>query len=108
MRPPAAPAHLGTAGRKLWHGVVREFELAGNDLLLLEQAADSADRCAALRQAASQAAPVTVGRLGQQQAATAWTELRAERRLLLALLGGLGLTATGVEPAPGPRQAGKQ
>jgi hypothetical protein len=107
MRPPPAPAHLGLAGRKLWQSVVREYDLSGNDKLLLEQACDSADRCAVLREEASQVPPVTRGRLGQELPAAPWTELRAERRLLLALLGGLGLTASGVEQAPGPR-AGKR
>ena len=100
-RPPAAPRELGSAGRPLWRSVAREYELRGSDLALLRQACDTADHCAQLAKLASAQPPVIRGRLGQEMAHPARSELRSERRLLLALLGGLGLTASGAEP-PGP------
>jgi hypothetical protein len=102
VRPPAAPADLGKAGRDLWRGVVKEFDLGPSDLVLLRQAADVADHCEQLREAAALVPPVVRGRLGQELGHPAWSELRSERRLLLALLGGLGLTANAVEAPDNP------
>jgi hypothetical protein len=43
-----APSGTGPAGRRLWRDVLAEFELTGADLVLLGQAARTADRIAAL------------------------------------------------------------
>jgi hypothetical protein len=102
-RPPQPPHELRKAGRALWRGVVGDFELGPSDLVLLRQACDVADRIETLREAAG-AEPVVRGYHGQAQVHPGWAELRSERRLLLALLGGLGLTVGSIEPADGPVQ----
>jgi hypothetical protein len=102
-RPPPPPRDLHKTGKALWRGVVRDFELAPSDLVLLKQAADVADRIETLREAAG-ADPVVRGYHGQAQVHPGWAELRSERRLLLALLGGLGLTVGSIEPTDGPVQ----
>ena len=102
MKPPPAPASLSRAGKALWRGVVREFELGPSDLLVLRQAADVADHCDELQEITAKAGPMTRGFHGQDQVHPAYAELRSERRLLLALLGGLGLTASAVEAPAGP------
>jgi len=81
-----APKGLGPAGRRLWREMTREWELSEDSLTLLRQACASADTCDRLQEAAAAAEPVIQGRLGQLLPNPVFTELRGERRLLLALL----------------------
>ncbi len=107
MAAPRVPAGTGEAGSQLWRAVVGTFALEKSDLELLRQAVSVADHCARLESLVKNTPPVIKGRLNQMMPNPAWVELRAERRLLLALLGGLGLTANSVEVAEPKKKGGR-
>jgi hypothetical protein len=106
MRAPPAPADLGKAGLRLWRDVAGEWDLSEPDLALLTQAARVADHLADLAESATGQPAVVSGRFGQLLTNPVFPEIRAERRLLIALLGALGFTSDAPEAAqPGPRVA---
>ncbi|MHA6512007.1 hypothetical protein [Tessaracoccus sp. Z1128] len=48
-KPPAAPAGLGPAGRKLWRSITDDFEGAEHETAILEEACRTRDLVATLR-----------------------------------------------------------
>jgi hypothetical protein len=81
-----APAGLGVAGRRLWRSVLRDFDLAEHERLLLAQAAHVADVCALLQVQVDADGPLSVSRLGERRSHPALVELRAQRLLLARLI----------------------
>jgi hypothetical protein len=75
------PDGTGEAGRRLWHAVVDDFELAEHELALLRQAVAVADACEALQEAVDRDGLVVAGRPN-----ALLTELRMQRILLARLV----------------------
>src|SRR5829696_5871652 len=83
------PDGLEKAGRRLWRGIVAEFELDSRELLVLEQAARQADAVAAI-EASGLVGP---GSKGQMRLSPTVTELRQARLAVSRLLSDLELPA---------------
>lgn len=82
------PPGLGPAGKRLWRQVTGEFELAGGDVYLLEQACATADTIEALAEHAAKGPPV-----GPKGTAPAVRELRLQKITLARLLAALRVVA---------------
>jgi hypothetical protein len=83
------PAGLGTAGRRLWRSVTADFELAGHEVLILAQAAHTADVCEALQRVVARDGPVLEG----PRTHPACRELRQQRITLARLVAALRIPA---------------
>ena len=88
-----APEGLEKAGRRLWRGIVAEFELDSRELLVLEQAARQADAVAALEAEIEASGLVGPGSKGQMRLSPTVTELRQARLAVSRLLSDLELPA---------------
>lgn len=94
------PAGLGDAGRQLWREVVDEFELSGEGMELLRQAARTVDELELLRDALGTEKRLTVqGSTGQPRAHPLLAEVRAHRQTLARLLAALDLPGEDEEGA---------
>ena len=83
---PRPPKSLGAAGRRLWRQMLADWDLSEDSRVMLTQACHCTDACERLQEIAADEPPMIKGRLGQQLPNPVYAELRAERRLLLALL----------------------
>lgn len=93
---PTPPAGLRDAGRRLWQDVADEFELSGEGLELLRQAARTVDELDALTGALDglSGEQLTVhGSTGQPRAHPLLAEVRHHRATLARLLAALNLPA---------------
>jgi hypothetical protein len=94
-KPPRPPRGLGSAGRRLWRGIVAGYELDADDLALLSEACAVSDRIAAMEGELA-GVPLTVaGSRGQPAPHPLLAQQRAERGLLVRLLDRLQLPADG-------------
>jgi hypothetical protein len=92
MNIPRAPSGTGPTGRRLWRDVLAEFELTGADLVLLGQAAQCADRIAALEAEAGDR-PTVQGARGGRVTNPAIREARQQSLLMARLLAALRVVA---------------
>jgi len=91
-----APSGLGRAGRRLWRSVLAEYELSAAELVLLEQAARTADLLEAMT--AELAGGVTAeGSVGQVRAHPLLAAAAEHRKVLGTLLMQLALPLPGEE-----------
>lgn len=99
MSVPRAPEGAGPAGRRLWSAVLRDYELAEHETVLLRQAVHVADLCEQLQQVISQEGPLLDGKPHPGV-----VELRQQRivlaRLIVALRVPLGDEAADSKHAP--------
>src|SRR5687767_11443439 len=95
--PEPAPEGIGSAGRRLWDAISREFELEEHELVLLRQAVRVADTCTDL-----QALLDRDGLMLGERIHPASVELRQQRLLLGRLIVALRVPSgdTGDEDAP--------
>ncbi len=103
---PRTPANLGADGRRLFRAVVDEFDLRADELLLLVEAARTADDCARLDAAVASGPLLVTGSTGQDVANPLLRESRQSRALLGSLLRQLGLPDT-AEDADRDHAAGR-
>lgn len=82
------PPGLAVAGTDLWHAVTGAFELSAHELLLLKEAARTADLLDALEALVAQEGPVTESPQGQR-ANPAAVEARQQRIVLARLVAAL-------------------
>jgi len=92
---PKQPAKLGPAGRALWAQIADRYELRPDEIVLLEQAARTADDAAAIAAALEGEPPMVAGSAGQPVAHPLRRELRETRLQLSQLLGRLDLPEDG-------------
>ena len=90
-RIPAAPAGLGTAGRRLWREVLADNDLRPDEAALLAQACGTLDLVGRLSSALAGQELLTPGSTGQARANPLLGELRAQRACLARLLGQLAV-----------------
>lgn len=92
---PRMPRGLGTAGQKLWHGVVEEFDLAGepHKLRILEDACKTADVIKRLDDAAAKQPLTVLGSQKQQVINPCIAQAQTSRMQLAQLLGRLNFSA---------------
>jgi len=83
---PSPPAGLRASGRRLWHSVLTDFELAEHELVLLRQACRSADVCDQLGSVLAADGVMATTRLGEQKVHPALVELRQQRLVLARLI----------------------
>jgi uncharacterized protein with von Willebrand factor type A (vWA) domain len=86
-----APDGLQKAGRRVWSGILAEFDLDERELLVLEQAARQADSVAALEAEIEASGLVNPGSKGQMRLSPTVTELRQARLAVSRLLSDLAL-----------------
>lgn len=86
---PAAPPGTGTAGRKLWRGVLADWDLEPHELSLLAEAVRTVDTLDELQAAVDRDGAIVPDRFGQDRPHPALVEARQLRvtyaRLLAAL-----------------------
>ena len=90
---PRTPRYLGPAGRKLWQDVAWEYELRGDELLLLDKACRTADESARLDDAVRTEPLLVAGAVGQTRQNPLFNEARQTRTVLAALLKQLAVPA---------------
>lgn len=83
-RLPIAPLGLGTAGKALWHRLVRQYELSAGQLEVLRSLCRTEDRLTDVRAALDGAELVLQGKMGQR----AHPLLATERDLMGTMLRG--------------------
>lgn len=90
-KPQRAPAGLGNAGSRIWRSLTTDVIFRSDELLLLEQAARTADQIAEYEEAVK-SEPLTVrGSAGQLVAHPLRVEIRALRAALATFLGRLNV-----------------
>jgi uncharacterized protein with von Willebrand factor type A (vWA) domain len=92
-----APDGLQKAGKRVWSGILAEFDLDERELLVLEQAARQADSVAALEAEIEASGLVNPGSKGQMRLSPTVTELRQARLAVSKLLSDLALPDTDEE-----------
>jgi len=97
-----APRGLSPAGRKLWDAVNGDYELESHELLLLENAARTADLVAQLQARIDKDGPVSPE--GKTHPAVA--EIRQQRITLARLLVALRVPSGDEEARPTPQRRG--
>jgi hypothetical protein len=104
--PMASPAGRASRRqrRKLWHDVLAEFDLTGADLVLLAEAARTADRIAALEAAAGDRLTIP-GASGGRVIAPEIREARQQTIMLARLLAAQRVVA-GEDEKPGQQRQG--
>jgi hypothetical protein len=100
---PRAPSGVGPAGRRLWHSMLGDFELAEHEVSLLRQAVRVADVCEQLQGVVAEEGPLTTTRLGEVKTHPAVVELRQQRLVLARLIVALRVPLGDQEEAPRPR-----
>ena len=103
---PPRTGKLGQAGAALWDRLTAELDFEGHELLILGEAARTADTCADLQRILDAEGPLDVSPHGKR-AHPALVELRAQRLTLARLLVALRLP-TGVEGETAPVAARDQ
>ncbi len=103
MGVPRAPEGAGKEGRRLWAGVLDEFELAGHELAVLRQAVRAADRCEALAAVLAETGLTQPTAHGSVKLNPVAAELRASELALCRLLLCLRIPLGGVENEDGAR-----
>jgi hypothetical protein len=89
---PPTPADLMAPGRRLWAAVVGKYVLTPTELLILEEAARTADELSRLERAVRNLSRMTAaGSAGQTVAHPLLTEVRRHRALLEKLTAALNL-----------------
>jgi hypothetical protein len=86
MTIPKPPEGLGAGGRRLWRAVLRDYELAEHEMLLLREAAFTSDLCEALQAVIDAEGPTTANHLGGVKMHPALAELRQQRLALARLV----------------------
>jgi hypothetical protein len=108
-RVPRPPAGLYKPGRRLWRSVTRDYDLAADELLLLERACRTVDDLDTLDAILAEAPVEVVGGNGQVSLHPGWAERRAYAALLARLLRQLAVPhddAPGAGlPGPAPKPA---
>ena len=90
-RLPPAPPGTGTAGRRLWRGVLADFDLTGAESEILRECVRVTDMIDRLEQEAA-AGPLTItDKRGEAKTAPAIVETRQQRALLARLVASLRL-----------------
>lgn len=98
---PKPPKHLGTEGRRLWRGVLREFEIADtHDLKILAEACACADRIDAARQEIENKGAYFIDRWNQPKPHPAHGVEQTNKTLLARLLRELNLDIQPPESRP--------
>jgi hypothetical protein len=92
------PAGLGVTGRRLWSGVVAEFELDLREQEILRLAARQLDDVARLEQLLARDGPMAEGSQGQPRLSQVVGELRQSRIAASRLLGELRLPDADEKP----------
>ncbi len=105
MEEKRAPRHLGAAGKRLWHAINDDYSVDAHDAVLVEEACQVADVCAAL------AASVPAGPVDESgKVRPAVIELRQQRillgRLLAQLRMPLGAGDSATDPTPRRQRRG--
>jgi hypothetical protein len=100
------PTGLKTPGSALWEQVTDAYELAPDELPVLEHAARTADELARLQRELASAPATVEGSTGQVRTHPLFAEVRAHRALLAKLVESLGLPAP--EPEVGPSAASQR
>ncbi|HWK92624.1 MAG TPA: hypothetical protein VNR17_10240 [Luteimicrobium sp.] len=85
------PRGLGKSGRQLWRSVLTAYELRPDELVLLENAAKTADFVAQLDEALKGAPLVVKGSMGQERENPLLSERRQQSAHLARLIGQLKL-----------------
>ena len=99
---PTPPTHLKAAGRKLWRGIVRDYEIAdAHDLARLQVAAECADRVAEAREAIDRDGPYIEGRFGPKNHPALAVE-KDGRALLLRAIREMGVDLLPSQPSRPP------
>lgn len=101
-----APSGLGAAGKRLWDAVTQEFDLAEQELALLEQAARTRDVIATLDGVVKRDGPLSASSQGVR-IHPAIAEARQQRLALARLLATLDVPALeeDVDQLPSARRA---
>jgi hypothetical protein len=86
MSTPKPPEGLGAGGRKLWRAILRDYELGEHEMLMLREAAHTADTCEALQALIDEQGPTVTNHLGGLSAHPALRELRQQRLTLARLI----------------------
>jgi len=85
-RLPTPPKHLQDAGRALWRGVLRDYEVSDHhDLARLQAAAEASDRIVEARKAVERDGAYVEGRFGLKAHPGLAVERDARTQLLRAL-----------------------
>lgn len=89
MSAPRPPKGLGSAGRKLWAGVLADYDLAQHELAGLLQAARLADACDDLAEVVATDGRMQADHLGNVRVHPAAIELRQSQMALLRAVASL-------------------
>jgi len=101
---PSPPPHLGKEGRKLWRGVLSDYEIMeSHDLKLLAEACGCIDRIDEARQEIEKAGPYFIDRWKQPKPHPAHAVEQANKTLLARLLRELNLDISPPENRPPSR-----
>lgn len=87
----AAPAGLGTSGRRLWTATTKEYELSEHELSILESAARELDIIDRLEKGLKDASLIVSGSMGQPTANPLLGEVRQHRTTAASLIKALKL-----------------
>src|SRR5690606_5144108 len=75
---PKAPRGIGTAGRKLWNDIVKDYDLRADELRVLAKACALEDHIAALQKGLEKAPLTVTGSQGQEVINPLYTEIRQQ------------------------------
>ena len=108
-RRPAPPKHLGHAGRRLWRGVLSDYDVgATHDLARLQVAAECADRLDEARRVIDRDGPYVPDRYGSLKGHPALAVEKDSRALMLRAIRELGVDLVESQPSrPPSRWRGK-
>jgi len=97
---PTVPSGLRPVGRRLWHEVIRNFDLRPEELSILEAACRTRSDLDRLEQVLRESQTMISERGAEERAHPIFAEVRQHRMALARLLGQLGFfdaTGTGFE-----------
>ena len=84
-RAPASPAHLKTAGRRLWRAVTRAYELEAHHREILAAACEACDRMTEAREVVDEEGITVEGRFGPKAHPAVAVELNSRTAMLRAI-----------------------
>ena len=96
---PKAPRGIGTAGRKLWNDIVKDYDLRADELRVLAKACALEDHIAALQKGLEKAPLTVTGSQGQEVINHLYTEIRQQMSTQATLLRQLKLADADEEAA---------
>ncbi len=100
---PRPPAHLKAAGKKLWRGILRDYEVSdAHDLARLQVAAECADRCAEARGVIDRDGAYISDRFGGMKSHPALAVEKDSRALLLRAIREMGVDLVESRPSRPP------